>query len=821
MRTLYRFVMRLLVTAIVLLAVSGISYSQTTWTDSLNVRVADSTVIRSAGKAYLQFAVVVERTNAVWNNQDTVMGDCDLYFDYIPDAFVGGPQLTWINENLFTAPNINTSARLQISTKIWAERLFIDISKRDDKFNIYTKEFKFVQSKVDTICKIRWELKTVTGAHGDAALPAKLGVVWDPEATGLQSWGGNPIIENLQGAIPVPPGANIFLDWENLPMACEGESLEVGVYAYTSGEGLKFTWSDSIPGVSGWTQIVEGDAPTGLQSHTHGGRHSFEYALRGKGDTLFIKKVTGQMDSIYFRCQAYDASLMMSKVTVPPMQLIVHHNLKGFLSKLGGTLTPNLVDTVSKCLDNEVDIQFNVYGMAEKEFEAVDSVFFLYYWWPTPAVPKWDTIGFSLKDSYDSRSEKINGHDVYFWTHKVKDSGQYYIGKIWTKYCENSFPDPVYDTIYIKEGSFQQLKRLTVLVGEWIVADTLDKLPGGNPGSGNIWNMNPDLGTISNMSSSRLRYTAKQIAGLDTIVYRYPTTDGQGCSWIYREIEVQNFKYVGIKVLLEGPYISGTNPPKMRSLLTTTNLNNTLFGVSSNSADPDYYGFPKNQAGSYFMPPPYYNSKDSIRVNQLRALAAKVEATGAEICDWIEIRLRKVEASGEAGDYVASKSVFLMNNGTVCDTAGNPYIKFEKLNNTKYFVVIKHRNHLSVRSKNPITLSNSVPAHTVPNWQAGWSSFVDLTDINNIYDNILLGNLRPGPTTAIGGIEMMWCGDFNEDQRVTTADVSQAVDARKNVRKMSMSGYYIEDINFDTRVTTADDNKIRFNRKKNIVSHAK
>jgi hypothetical protein len=80
-----------------------------------------------------------------------------------------------------------------------------------------------------------------------------------------------------------------------------------------------------------------------------------------------------------------------------------------------------------------------------------------------------------------------------------------------------------------------------------------------------------------------------------------------------------------------------------------------------------------------------------------------VSSVPADVVDWVLVELRK-DANGTA---VKSKSVFLFKNGKlVNDDASAEEVKMD-IPKGDYFIVIKHRNHLSVMSANAVALSGT------------------------------------------------------------------------------------------------------------------
>lgn len=70
------------------------------------------------------------------------------------------------------------------------------------------------------------------------------------------------------------------------------------------------------------------------------------------------------------------------------------------------------------------------------------------------------------------------------------------------------------------------------------------------------------------------------------------------------------------------------------------------------------------------------------------------------VVDWILVELRD-KFDNSIIKY--SRAAFLLNTGMIVDLDGNSLVKFE-LKEDLYFLTIKHRNHLSVMSKEPVNI---------------------------------------------------------------------------------------------------------------------
>lgn len=763
------------------------------WTDSLKVSVVDSFVQKTGTDSYLHFTIVVERKNADWNNQDTVLGNSDLYFFANLAAFDGDPEFVDVHDSLFVSTGASMGsdqARLQISARQWAGRMQIALTRRDEGSNIAGTNFKpaaqcpnllrLTLNKPDTLCKIKWKLKGPT-------LAVNTGIMWDAGirgATGLQSLGGNPILEDLSGGIPTLPMP--ILNVDTLPESlyvCEGSALEVAVHAEASGNAeLKFAWYDSIPGKNAHFL----DPNQTLQRYTESGKeYSYSYRFSAAGDTLYIDQVPGCIDSIYFACVVSAPSLGVPSVYTIT-RLYVRDSIWGFISGASDVLTPDMVDTVTFCEGEEgVAVRFNIFGPSLSELSEVDSIWFEYRTEAADGYLEQDTIAFKVPDNLNSRPNpnNIDGYSVFWFPATLDATGKIFINRMWTKYCENAAPATKYDTIYIEQGTYQVLDRLVVMAGETIIMDSVNSPWFSSNLPESIVSLK-GLGTVPNgVIALPFRYQARDTVGLDTVLYKMNNNDK--CSWMIREVEVQDWKYVKVKVFLEGPYV---NDDSMRCLLTYARLNS-------------WTNIPRNTARSHYISP--YDSLDIVEVNQLKTVIKKQEDKGHYFVDWVNVELREIDvttgSTGYKHEAAASRTALLRTDGVVCDTTGEPGIAFKDLQVDNYYVVIRHRNHLGAMSASPITLERKLSsAHEV-----------DFTDITQVMNN----NPRVGNSPEIKLSSMIY-GLYGGNVVVSSNSVQQVVSAADEAKvrmdrvKVGGMGYNISDLNFDGLITANPDERI-------------
>ena len=204
---------------------------------------------------------------------------------------------------------------------------------------------------------------------------------------------------------------------------------------------------------------------------------------------------------------------------------------------------------------------------------------------------------------------------------------------------------------------------------------------------------------------------------------------------------------VSTKVFLEGPYSSG-------GMSTALNV-----GGNIPLAQP-YSGSPWNYSGS-------------------ESVASGFFASHTDIVDWVLVELRTGTASETK---VGTRAAFLKSNGTIVDVDGSSAVAFSGIAAGNYYIVITHRNHLSVMSASAVSLTS------------GSATLYDFTTgSSQLYGT---GGAKQLET----GVWGLWSGDINQDKQITTTDYTDWY----NSARAGDLGYHVTDCNCDGQVTTED-----------------
>ncbi len=209
---------------------------------------------------------------------------------------------------------------------------------------------------------------------------------------------------------------------------------------------------------------------------------------------------------------------------------------------------------------------------------------------------------------------------------------------------------------------------------------------------------------------------------------------------------------VKVKAFMQGPYDAANG--QMKCKLREANL------------------LPKIQP--YFVEPWSYNGAE--QVNTLSNIPN-------DIVDWVLLELRD---GSSMNTIIAQKAGFLKDNGQVVSIDGFSDISFDGLAAADYYIVLRHRNHVDIISKEPVSLPN-----------------IDVYDFT-IRNNVLNGNIQLA--SLGGGLFGMHSGDFSGNGTVTVNDFNVYLPSASQFNE-----YLDADANLDRTVTAQDFNLFKNN----------
>ncbi len=144
------------------------------------------------------------------------------------------------------------------------------------------------------------------------------------------------------------------------------------------------------------------------------------------------------------------------------------------------------------------------------------------------------------------------------------------------------------------------------------------------------------------------------------------------------------------------------------------------------------------------------------------------------VVDWVLVELRQ----SLNGPAVKSQAMWLFSDGSV-KSPGKPFMLFMNTASQAWYVVVKARNHLSLKSSSPLSLSSS-----------GTPPLLDFRLSSNVYPD--------GSTIQLGAYCAMKAGDANQDGVINFTD--------RNLWRIQAGtkGYLSADFDLDGKVLPRD-----------------
>ena len=275
----------------------------------------------------------------------------------------------------------------------------------------------------------------------------------------------------------------------------------------------------------------------------------------------------------------------------------------------------------------------------------------------------------------------------------------------------------VYETYYLsadqsdlQEGDFLSNSGdetewyVTGVDGNYTVTCVILGVTSGCTGSGTLFtlsltNQNQDnlTGTVVSLSSVILRDILNNNINVDIIENCNLTIDASPA-------------FANFTMLLEGPY-AGANT-----------MNHNLID------------------GGYIPTISPYDSEDIVSLPDISTHF---------IVDWLYVELR----TSSNGSTVKSANAFLLENGKIVDVNGNYSLPFYYTTGIEYYVVLTHRNHLKIMTRNSMIFADN----------SNESPDMDLTDSANVYGTFSVKELETG-------ISGLYSGDADQDGQIFPND---------------------------------------------------
>lgn len=781
-----------------------------TYTDSLAVKV-DSAVVDGD---YLLFSLMMYRTNRSWvgsisSVQDTMLGNADFYFTYNKAVVDNSVVPSMIRQHANMDPSTSGTNLLYWTARYYAGRFNVKVMTKPGATSLLaTLGLPYSQDGKGAIELCRVKVKMVNAQMNP-------GINWDVKATGAQSAIGEPIILSLLGDLDTNPNKDIILQENSHTVwACEDGTADFYAKGFTTGTKMKVAWymsdqkdckaayeadpvnnakfESAFEGMNATSQMHMDGKVTG----TRWGDVDFSIVSGNDGqyrvDTLRLKKAVKGMDKAYLQCEISDALLTaQAKLSSNDptggedavTQLRIRDKVYAWVAasdpsrRTGAVGASDVTDTVLRCPKTGEWVTLYFYGpKCNEDAQMIGAWMDVDLAVTDPlGVPRDETVRVS---GWSLTGEAAPNGSQCLWTASIqleknlkasdlRESTVWVKGLTTEKGCEGEGYH-LYDTIAVRDLMPDETLSATLAPFSVHAGDTKTLVTSYTPDGGTALTLTPDL-KKPNLPGSRITngiYYApttpcSDAAGChDTIVYTYdePLGGGNSCPMeITQPVTIGDEYFLSMKVLLEGGLRSGAILGEMGAYLKDD--------------------FPKD--GNFFVSP-YTGEKLVSKLPNVSALNA------GDIVDWVFIRLRDASNVGSVMETVDSVSAFVLQDGTVCDVEGNPYVKFQNLPKTNYHVVVEHRNHIGVMSKNEVVLKNSAAAVS--------TTSIDFTNISNVYSVSSSGLMY-----AVGnGGYALYAGDVNGDDVISSADVSD-VDL-----KNGEVGYTTCDLSFDVVVSSYD-----------------
>ncbi len=159
----------------------------------------------------------------------------------------------------------------------------------------------------------------------------------------------------------------------------------------------------------------------------------------------------------------------------------------------------------------------------------------------------------------------------------------------------------------------------------------------------------------------------------------------------------------------------------------------------------------------------------------------------SNVVDWVMLEARDASNSNTVVDR---RAALVLGDGTIVDTDGISAVRFSNLvDNTNYYLIARHRNHLDVISTTTVTLPNTNP--------------YDFTNVNNV-----LGGATQVANLG-GGAYGLFAGDIDSDGIISVDDFNYYIS-----QVAGINVYNDADINLDGNITVTDFNIYKPNASK-------
>ncbi len=228
-------------------------------------------------------------------------------------------------------------------------------------------------------------------------------------------------------------------------------------------------------------------------------------------------------------------------------------------------------------------------------------------------------------------------------------------------------------------------------------------------------------------------------------------------------IEGNEVRVGGIKLYKKGPSLNLTAALEGAYNSTTNDMGRYLSQLNYVPAYQPYASSPWNFIG------------DTLVTNT--QVITQISGAAGYAVDWVLVELRD---KNNPLNIVSRKAGIIRQNGSIIDPAGSP-LTFE-VPTDLYYITVRHRNHLMIRSTNPVSLT------------AGQTTSYNFTTAGNSVGGKLLDS-----SPVVWG---MIAGDVDGNGQIQNSDNEDFIDS-----ELGQTGYRNADIDMDGDVD-ANDNTV-------------
>lgn len=302
---------------------------------------------------------------------------------------------------------------------------------------------------------------------------------------------------------------------------------------------------------------------------------------------------------------------------------------------------------------------------------------------------------------------------------------------------------PGFDVIYVTENSVYGLSKFSLNpgTGSWVLNGTIgsdiDLYKGitgvVNGGSVQLYctrgidEFNGGLGEIVTLTDNTgYTLTPNSFTGTPTVVVTGVANKNiRGIAMAPQPPSIS----LSAKVFLQGAYNVGAGRHKDVTPTWAGTLN--TFGLSQ-----PFSGAPWNYAGTEAVTNGFFAS-NAAPVND-------------DITDWVLVELHDATTPST---IVARRACFVREDGQLVDLDKSPNITFTGVGANNYYIVVKHRNHLTIRSSSTVFVNGATPV-----------TYDFTTAQSQAYQNgAILTNAAMKDLTGGGTVFGMWGGNANSN----------------------------------------------------------